>query len=134
MDQLELVSCLEEPADIAEPEPGVAPEVGTRFMPKGELCLGLCDDACGSEVVRVCTRPGEETKRSTRAEAIEGGDFDRDFGRDVRMGKLPGDPESDSLCWFLAKVGTKSVPSSSDWKRSERRASRSSNRKSGVDR
>lgn len=125
------MSCLEEePADIADPEPAVAPEVGARFMPRGELCLGLWEDACGREVVRECTGPGDETKRSARAEAIDGGDF----GRDVRMGKLPGDPESDSRCWFLANVGTKSAPSSSDWKRSERRASRSSNRKSGVDR
>lgn len=99
LDQLELVSCLgEEPVDMAEPEPGVAPEVGVRFTPKGELCLGLCDEACGSEMVRECMRPGDETKRSARAEAIDGGDFDRDFGKDVRMGKLPGDPESDSRC------------------------------------
>ena len=42
-----------------------------------------------------------------------------DRGNDVRRGRLPGEPEMLSRCWFLTRVGTKSCPSSRDRKRED---------------
>ena len=55
-----------------------------------------------------------------------------DAGKEVLNGRLPGELERDSRCWFLTSVGVKSVPSSREKKRDERRDSRSSNWKCGL--
>ena len=52
-------------------------------------------------------------------------------GSDVRRGRLPGDPEMLSRCWFLMSVGVKSGPSSRERKREERRDSSVSSWKLG---
>lgn len=57
----------------------------------------------------------------------EGGDL----GREVRIGRLPGELEIESLCWFFANVGTNSGPSSRDRKREDKSDSSSSNWKLG---
>lgn len=56
------------------------------------------------------------------SEVDDGGDA----GNEVLKGKLPGELESDSRCWFLTSVGVKSTPSSRETKRDERRDSSSS--------
>lgn len=59
----------------------------------------------GNEVVRALTG-GATTNRS--ANDADGGER----GNDVRMGRLPGDVDNESRCWFLISVGVKSGPSS----------------------
>ncbi len=66
-------------------------------------------------------------KRSA-SEVDEGGDT----GKDVLSGRLPGELDRDSRCWFLTKVGVKSAPSSREKKRDERRDSSSSKWKCGL--
>ena len=55
-----------------------------------------------------------------------------DAGKEVLNGRLPGELERDSRCWFLTSVGVKPAPSSREKKRDERRDSRSSNWKCGL--
>lgn len=44
-DQAELVSCLEDPTEMPDPEPAgtAGPAVGTRLIANGELFFGLCE-------------------------------------------------------------------------------------------
>jgi hypothetical protein len=59
-------------------------------------------------------------------------DVGGDAGKEVLNGRLPGELERDSRCWFLTSVGVKSAPSSREKKRDERRDSSSSNWKCGL--
>lgn len=61
-------------------------------------------------------------------EILDGGDA----GKEVLNGRLPGELERDSRCWFLTRVGVKSVPSSRETNRDERRDSNSSRLKCGL--
>jgi hypothetical protein len=65
--------------------------------------------------------------RSTR-EVEDGGDA----GKEVLNGRLPGELERESRCWFLISVGVKSAPSSREKKREERSDSSSSSWKWGL--
>lgn len=62
------------------------------------------------------------------SEVDDGGDA----GKEVLNGRLPGELERDSRCWFLTSVGVKSAPESREKKRDERRDSSSSNWKCGL--
>jgi len=59
-------------------------------------------------------------------------DVGGETGKEVLSGRLPGELERDSRCWFLTRVGVKSAPSSSEKKRDERRDSSSSKWKLGL--
>jgi len=96
--------CLDEPSDIFEAE-------GLAVLTPDVEILRLMGSAIfwarglpPSDVVRLC-RGGGTTNRS----AIEEGG---DRGREVFMGRLPGDVDNESRCWFLSNVGVKSGPSS----------------------
>lgn len=65
--------------------------------------------------------------RST-SEVEDGGDA----GKEVLNGRLPGELERESRCWFFISVGVKSAPSSREKKRDERSDSNSSNWKWGL--
>ena len=62
------------------------------------------------------------------SEVAEGGEA----GKEVLNGRLPGELEKESRCWFLTSVGVKSAPSSREKKRDERSDSNSSNWKWGL--
>lgn len=80
---------------------GCRTEGSATFCMRGLLLL----PTVGNEVVRELTA-GAMTKRS--AEGAEGGER----GSDVCTGRLPGDVDNESRCWFLISVGVKSGPSS----------------------
>lgn len=115
--------CLEEVSEKPEAEgPTPRPEVDT-LRDMGNATLWRRGEPPVKELVRECTGGGK-TKRS----AIEDGG---DFGKEVRMGRLPGEPDNESLCWFLRSVGVNSGPSSWDMKREDSNDSRSTDSKFG---
>ena len=59
--------------------------------------------------------------------------FEGDLGFAMLLGDPPAE-RSESLCWFLANVGTNSGPSSNDRKREDNRDSNSSTRNVGEER
>lgn len=88
--------CFDEPSDKFEADgvPAVlTPDVETlRLMGNARFAArGLPP----SEVARVCSAGGGGTTNLSAIE--EGGDFG-DFGRDVRVGRLPGDVDNESRC------------------------------------
>jgi len=79
----------------------------------------------GKDVARECVGTGWDPCRAMRsANDVEDGG---DAGKKVLNGKLPGELERESRCWFLTRVGVKSAPSSREKKRDERSDSNSSN-------
>ena len=116
--------CLDDVSDAMEAETVVlAPDAeAARVIGNATFCnRGLPPVR---EVVRVCVGGGT-TKRS----AIDPGG---ERGNDVRAGRLPGDPERESLCWFLSNVGVNSGPSSCERNREESNDSRSKISNRGV--
>ena len=124
LDPIEGVPCRKE--DVSEtleidavvvPAPDIARVMGNATG----WCRGLPPLR---EVVRVCA--GGSTKRSGSDE--DGGER----GRDVRIGRLPGELVSESRCWFLNSVGVNSGPSSCERNREDNSDSRSNILNSGV--
>ena len=109
LDPIEPAPCREDDSsDSPDAEPAVPVPAFERRRTEGNatFCIrGLLPPTVGNEVVRELTGGGM-TKRS--AADAEGGER----GRDVRIGRLPGDVDSESRCWFLTNVGVKSCPSS----------------------
>lgn len=109
LDAMEPAPCREDDSsDNPDAEPAAAAPAFERRRTEGNatLCIrGLTPPTVGNEVVRELTG-GAMTKRS--AADAEGGER----GRDVRIGRLPGDVDKESRCWFLTSVGVKSCPSS----------------------
>lgn len=104
----------------------MAPEAeeGALVMGNATLCKrGLPPD---NEGVRVW-EGGGTTKRSAMDEGGE-------RGNDVLRGRLPGEGDRDSRCWFLSNVGVNSGPSSCDKNREDKRDSLSTSLKFGDDR
>ena len=124
--------CLDEDESDTPDAPMPAPE-RLRVTGRGMLAsLGLPPElpftACvdESDVERPCPCvAGGMTKRSATERGGE-------RGREVRRGKLPGEAEMLSRCWFLTRVGVKSGPSSRDNSREDKSDSTVSSRKSGT--
>lgn len=132
LDPTEPAPCLiddeSETPDVAIPVPEKFREIGRGMFPSRGLPAGLPLMPCVDESDVVRAWPGVDVLGTagcggiTKRSAMERGG---EVGSDVRRGRLPGDPEILSRCWFLMSVGVKSGPSSR--KREERRDSRVSN-------
>ena len=80
----------------------------------------------GNEVVRELTGGGMTNRSAADADGGE-------RGKEVRIGRLPGDVDNESRCWFLTSVGVKSCPSS-DKNLDDSKDSSASISKCGVER
>lgn len=120
---------LEEVSDMPDTDPGVP------MLPAAEVALAMGNATVCiwgllpvNDVVRVCAGGGM-TKRSA---TDDGGDRGRDRGKDMRIGKLPGELARESLCWFFRRVGVNPGPSSCERNREDRSDSLSNTLKSGA--